>query len=218
MTFKEIHLLEGKRPDLLGYDNEVWGGLTPREKAVIVEWPTRRLEAADDAIVLKARCGIEVKNSAWHYEKRRSSGGGPLSITVKKEEVSEIGSWSSRTGLPVVFLQVLFDEIYCMSFGRMGAAITRGYLYQPDDYMLDVQSGGKVYHKFHLSGGKHLCGKVVFPSESTAEVRVLGGGSVVPYIDFQPAQATDTIAEVVLREIDYVEPVTPGGDLRIPAP
>ncbi len=179
--------------------------------------PTRRLELADDRIVGKGRCGVEVKNSAWHYEKRRPSGGGPLSITVKKEEVSEIRSWSSRTGLPVIFVQVLFDEIYCMNFGRMDAAMGRGHLYQPGDYEIDVQSGGKVYHKFHLSGDKHLCGKVTFPSESTAQVRILGGGSVVPYIDFQPAQAIGVIAEVLLREIEYVEPVRPADDLRNPA-
>src|SRR4051812_40198296 len=31
MTFKEISLLEGKRPDLLAFDTEVWDGLVAAE-------------------------------------------------------------------------------------------------------------------------------------------------------------------------------------------
>ena len=104
-----------------------------------------------------------------------------------------------------------------MSFGRMCAAMDRGHLYQAGDYELDVQSGGKVYHKFHLSGDTHLCGSVAFPSESTAEVKVLGGGSVVPFINFQPARAIDVVSAVLQREIDYVEPVTPAGGPQNPA-
>ena len=198
MAFKEIHLLEGKRPDLLGFDKHVWGELSASEKTAAEEWPTRRLEVADDAIVGKARCGAEVKNSTWHYGKRRAAGGGPLSITVKDEEVGEIHGWSERTNLPVVFVQVLFDEIYCMSFRRMEAAISRGHLYRPNDYELDEQTGEKVYHKFHLSDDRHLCGRVVFPSESTAEVRILDGGNVVPFINYQPARTTDIAVNVVL--------------------
>lgn len=213
MAFKEIHLLEGKRPDLLGFDAHVWEGLSASEKSAAGEWPTRRLEVADDAIVGKARCGAEVKNSTWHYGKRRAAGGGPLSITVKNEEVGEIHVWSKRTGLPVVFVQVLFDEIYCMSFRRMEAAMSRGHLYRPDDYELDTQTGEKVYHKFHLSDDRHFCGRVVFPSESTAEVRILDGGNVVPFINYQPARTTDIVSEVVFREIDYLGPITPAAGL-----
>lgn len=117
MTFREILLLESKRPDLLAFNRANWDGLGQAERERIAEWPKRRLEAADDLLVRQARCGIEVKNSTWHYETRRKAGGGPLSITVKKEEVADIQNWSSKTGLPVVFMQVLFDEVYCMSFG-----------------------------------------------------------------------------------------------------
>ncbi|HZY87428.1 MAG TPA: hypothetical protein VFE78_21505, partial [Gemmataceae bacterium] len=137
MTFKEIHLLEGKRPDLIAFDTRAWGSLSGAERLLASSWPERRLEMVDEEIIRKARCGVEVKNSTWHYAKRREAGGGPLSITVKTEEVAEIQNWSRRTGLPVIFLQVLFDELYCMSFGRMEAAIKRGHLYESGDYELD---------------------------------------------------------------------------------
>lgn len=213
MTFGEIHLLEGKRPDLLAFEQPVWDDLTAAERNLASTWPKRRLEQADEDIVKKARCGIEVKNSTWHYEKRRSAGRGPLSITVKEQEVSQIQDWSRRAGLPVIFIQVLFDELYCMSFQRMEAAIQRGYVYEPGDYELDKQTGAgdKVYHKFHIVPPRHLCGKVVFPSESTAEVRVLRDGNVVPYINFKPAQAIDIVPQVILDEIAYAEPPTPPG-------
>jgi AccI restriction endonuclease len=212
MTFREIHLLEGKRPDLLAFDQPVWDHLTRPEQLLVSQWPTRRLEGADELIVKKARCGIEVKNSTWHYGTRRSAGGGPLSITVKKEEVADIQNWSLKTQLPVIFVQVLFDELYCMSFRRMVAAIERGYLYVGGDYVLDEQSGEKVYHKFHLSDMRHFCGKVVFPSDSKAVVRVLGDGNVVPYIDYQPAQTTDVIPQVISGEIAYMEPAMPSAN------
>jgi hypothetical protein len=208
MTFREIQLLEGKRPDLLAFDKGIWDGLAEAERILASTWPKRRLEAADEAVVKKARSGIEVKNSLWHYEKRRAAGGGPLSITVKAEEVADIESWSGKTGLPVIVIQVLFDEVYCMSFRRMVAASKRGYLYQTNDYLLDSQSGEKVYHKFHLTDFRHRCGKVVFPVESTAAVRVLEDGSVVPFINFQPAQATDVVSRTILDEIAHVEPVS----------
>lgn len=214
MTFREILLLEGKRPDLLAFDTAVWNALGPAEQFLASQWPKRRLEPVDDQIVRKARCGVEVKNSAWHYETRRNAGGGPLSITVKKEEVGDIQSWSNGTGLPVIFVQVLFDEVYCMSFRRIVEAIDRGYLYAQGDYLLDDQSGEKVYHKVHLADRRHLCGKVVFPSASTAEVRLLVDGNVVPYIRFAPATAFGVLPAVIFTEIDYVTPPTPPATRR----
>jgi hypothetical protein len=206
MTFREILLLEGKRPDLLAFNSSVWDAFSQAERERIAWWPKRRLEPADELLVRQARCGIEVKNSTWHYETRRKAGGGPLSITVKKEEVADIQSWSSKTGLTVIFVQVLFDEVYCMSFGRIQEAISRGYLYSEGDYSLDDQSGEKVYHKVALTDQRHLCGKVIFPSESAAEVRLLSDGNVVPYIRFAPASAYDVRAGVVVAEIDHVSP------------
>lgn len=218
MTFKEIQLLEGKRPDLLGFKVAAWDALTPAEKALAQQWPERPLEQADKSIIRKALFGAEVKNSTWHYAKRRAAGGGSLSITVKKEEVGDIQRWSRNTRLPVIFLQVLFDEMYCMSFRRMEAAIKRERLYEDGDYELDEQTGEKIYHKFHLVGDRHLCGKVVFPSESTAEVRTLEDGNIVPFIRYEPALATDPVQDVVFREIRHVEPSTPPAGPQTPAP
>lgn len=203
MTFKEIHLLEGKRPDLLAFHATTWQAMTLNDRDSTADWPKRRLNPKDEASVRRAVCGIEVKNSTWHYEKRRGAGGGPLSITVKAEEVSEIAAWCSRYSLPVIFIQVLFDELYCMSFSRMRDAIARGFLYRQGDYMLDEQTGEKNYHRFLLQDFRHRCGCVAFPDESTAEIRLLEDGNVVPFINFQPALAAEVVSEVVRNEIDY---------------
>lgn len=218
MTYMEIQLLEGKRPDLLGFDVAIWNQLTEAERNTIATWPKRRLEGTDAELVKMARCGAEVKNSTWHYQQRREAGGGSLSITVKEEERAEINSWSRKTGCPVIFLQVLFDEIYCMSFRRMEAAIGRKQLYRPGDYSLDTPKSGKATHSLNLDDLCHRCGKVVFPSKSTAEVRTLDNGYVVPFVDLQPAEAAEVDSRVVLDEIEYVEPVTPAGGPPIPNP
>lgn len=202
MTFKEIHLLEGKRPDLIAFSRQAYESLSSESRARAESWPKRRLDAADEEIVRQSLCGVEVKNSSWHYERRRDAGGGPLSITVKAEEVSEIANWCERYALPVVFIQVLFDELYCMSFRRMQQAIDRGQLYRPGDYLLDEQTGEKTYHRFLLDDYRHRCGKVVFPNQSTAEVRVLKDGAVVPYINFQPAIAVDVATEIIQTELN----------------
>lgn len=205
MTFKEITLVEGKRPDLLAYDAGEWARLAAREQDRTRTWPHRTLEADDNLLVKRAIFGIEVKNSTWHYEKRRAAGGGPLSITVKAEETDAIDAWQGKTGRPVLFFQVLFDEVYCMSFRRMLDAIRRGRVYQAGDYQLDESTGadGKTYHRFHLDNLDHKCANVAFPSESLAHVRVLPDGSVIPYIELRPARATGEIHEVVERELRF---------------
>lgn len=215
MTYKEIQLLEGKRPDLLAFDEDTWNRLSDAERNRIGEWPNRRLEPADDVIVRQARCGIEVKNSTWQYAMRRQVTVAPLSITVKEEERAHLTAWSNRTGVRLVFVQVLFDEIYCVSFARMEEALKRGHLYQSGDYVRDVQKGrgknahSKTYHKFHLADRRHLCGAATFPDRSVAVVRPLPNGSVVPYIRFEPAEARDVNSAVVASEIAYVTPPPP---------
>jgi hypothetical protein len=216
MTFRQIHLLEGKRPDLVAFDDATWTRLPADARGRAVSWPDRPLDAEDERLVRLARCGVEVKSSTWHYQTRRAAGGGPLSITVKDEELEAIEAWSAEFGVPVVFVQVLFDELYCMSFRRMQEAIRRGYLYALGDYEEDRQTGagGKVFHRFHLDGDVHLCGGVVFPAESRGVVRVLADGNVVPYIVYEPARAIDAVSAVVRREIDYGAPPAAGAAPR----
>src|SRR5207248_7965063 len=102
MTFRQIVLLEGKRPDLIAFDEEYWTGLSEQGQARVTTWPTRLLDEDDQALVRRARCGIEVKNSTWHYAKRREAGGGPLSITVKEEELKDLSAWVQKTGVPLL--------------------------------------------------------------------------------------------------------------------
>jgi hypothetical protein len=205
MAFKEITLLEGKRPDLIAFKTTVWRQFSAAQRKRSLTWPERILEPSDMAMVAKGEFGIEVKNSTWHYAKRREAGGGALSITVKAEEIDDIKSWEKRTGLPVLFFQVLFDEAYCMSFRRMLDGVRRGYVYKRGDHERDevTGAGGKVYHRFHLNNLAHRCAKVRFPSKSSARVQVLADGNVIPHILFQPAKARDEVAAVVRRELKY---------------
>jgi len=213
-TFREIELIEGKRPDLLLFDRATWAALTEAERDRARTWPERLLEAEDLALARQSRCGVEVKNSTWHYAKRREhratlddEDGGPLSITVKDEELRKIVGWMESTNRPLLFFQVLFDEIYCMSFSRMVDGITLGRVYTEGDYLRDTQTGagGKVYHRFFLRDTRHRCAFVAFPDQSEARVEVLVSGSVIPYVQLLPAQAHGGIQQVITSELAVAE-------------
>lgn len=205
-TFAAISLLEGKRPDLLGFDSTLFAGLSPAERERIGSWPTRLLEAEDDALIRRASCALEVKSSLWHYGQRRKNAGygRPLSITLKEEEIAAIQQWQDRTGVPVLFVQVLFDEMYCMSFSRMRDAIQRGFLYKNGD--LDEgrdRKTTKATYQFQLADLRHLLAEVVFPAESAAVIKVLTDGSVVPHIRYAPAAARNEKPEVLRTEMRF---------------
>lgn len=203
-TFATIQMLEGKRPDLIAFTARTWEGLSASDKERIGSWPERVLGEDDLSLARGAVCGIEVKNSTWHYEKRREAGGGPLSVTVKEEELVHFRKWSADHGLPIIFVQVLFDRIYVMSFARMDEAITRGYLYEEDDVLLDRRgAGGKTYYHVYATDDRHYCANVVFPDESKAVVALLESGNVVPHVVLLPARATDANDAAFSREINY---------------
>jgi hypothetical protein len=209
-TFDAISRLEGKRPDVIGFDVSVYEGFKPEEQARIDKWPKRPLDDLDQALIKEARVGIEVKNSTWCYVKRRAAGGDALSVTVKQEELEILRHWEEKYAVPIIFVQVLFDEAYCMSFKRMREFITakpnkRRGPYQDGDYYRDEQSGAKVYHHFYtgLTDQSYRCADVTFPKDSVAEVRALEGGNVIPYIKFAPAEATSIRSDVIWREISY---------------
>jgi hypothetical protein len=205
-AFRQIVLTEGKRPDLLAFATDTWDVMTEAEQAAVTEWPSRPLRAGEPELVSAAACGIEVKNSTWAYKVRRDSGNTkPLSITVKDEEIESILGWERETGLPMIFFQVLFDELYCMSFARMAAAIDAKAVYG-GDYVNEPGAAGKDVHWFlltELTRQRHQLADVVFPSGSEAVVRVMGDGNVIPYIRFQPAAVTGTRPEVFEQELGF---------------
>jgi hypothetical protein len=210
ITFDAISRLEGKRPDIIGFRQEVYSALTSNQKALIDEWPSRPLNVSDSDVIKQACVGIEVKNSAWHYGNRRKAGGYALSVTVKEEEVQILKSWSERYDTPVVFVQVLFDEAYAMSFTRMQEFIqmSKGKRKPPfldGDYHRDTQSGEKDYHHLYtgLRDHTYLCADVVFPDKSVAAVRALKDGSVIPYIKLAPSKAVNVRSDTMWREINY---------------
>jgi hypothetical protein len=223
-TYGEIELLEGKRPDLIAFDRRVWDGLSDLERDRAATWPERLLDSADLAIVNRARFGIEVKNSTWHFGTRRqrhatidddeadqersedTPSGGRLSITVKEEELVKIVDWMKRSGKPVLFFQVLFDEIYCMSFSRMVDAIRNSQLYAAGDYIARTErASDKLVHFFFLANTLHRCALVHFPNDSVAHVVVLASGSVIPYVELKPAQAYDPRPQIVEEEVKIAE-------------
>lgn len=209
-TYAAISLLEGKRPDLLGFDSASFGRLDPADRERIRTWPTRLLDAEDHRLIGKAICALEVKNSLWHYGRRRQrgeeidEGDRPLSITLKEEEIGPIQRWRERMDVPVLFAQVLFDEMYCMSFERMREAIRRGYLYQKGDLQVGQdRKTKKPTYQFQLADFAHRLAEVVFPSESRAVVQVLADGYVVPHIRFAPAAAHNERADVLWTEAKF---------------
>jgi hypothetical protein len=214
-TYGEIELLEGKRPDLIAFDLTVWNGLGAAAKERAATWTERLLEDEDRDIIQRARFGIEVKNSTWHFARRRErhvildddEDAGRLSITVKDEELDKIVGWMAKTGKPVLFFQVLFDEIYCMSFSRMVDALRDGHVYADGDYLRDGKTGagGKLYHRFFLSDTRHRCALVHFPDASVAHVEVLPSGSVIPYVELRPAQAHHEEPDVMEAEVVVAE-------------
>jgi hypothetical protein len=213
-TFREIELLEGKRPDLLAFDMRAWEQLIDDDRARVLSWSDRLLDARDWQILSLARFGIEVKNSLWHFGRRRDhhaeddeEGQERLSITVKDEELAKIVGWMEKTHKALLFFQVLFDEIYCMSFSRMAEAMHVGFVYRAGDYLKDgtTGAGGKLYHRFFLSDTRHRCALVRFPNESVAHVEVLKSGSVVPYVELRPAQTYDERPDCVEAEVRIAE-------------
>lgn len=214
-TYGEIERLEGKRPDLIAFDSEVWGSLSETEQGRAATWSERLLDDDDRQVVRAARFGIEVKNSTWHFARRRErhvsldddEDVGRLAITVKDEELDKIVGWMRNTGKPVLFFQVLFDEIYCMSFSRMVDALRDGLVYAGGDYLRDgtTGAGGKLYHRFFLSDTRHRCALVHFPDASVAHVEILTSGSVIPYVELLPAQAHTEQPEVIEAEVVVAE-------------
>lgn len=203
-AFREIVLTEGKRPDLVAFSEACWKELDAAVREQIAEWPNRRLRPDEEELLKRCRCGIEVKNSTWHYARRRAAGGGPLAVTVKDEELEDIEGWTRRFGQPVLFMQVLFDEVYCMSFRRMQDAIRRGMVYADGDYVAEKdRKSQKYYHRFFLADERHLCAKTVFPSESEAIVSILPNGNVIPYIRYRPVESCDARPEVIEGELAY---------------
>jgi hypothetical protein len=223
-TYGEIELLEGKRPDLLAFDRNIWDQLSVGEQRRVESWPERLLDAEDLAIVSQARFGIEVKNSTWHFATRRerhadlseeneapagdedTPPAGRLSITVKQEELVKIVGWMQGSGKPVLFFQVLFDEIYCMSFSRMVDAIRISQLYEAGDYVARIERrSAKLVHFFFLANTLHRCAKVRFPDESVARVVILASGSVIPYVEFLPVATSDPQPTVIEGEVRKAE-------------
>jgi hypothetical protein len=227
-TYGEIELIEGKRPDLVAFDTTDWEHLGPETQARTVNWPDRLLDDVDRDIIRHARFGIEVKNSTWHFARRRErhvlldedEDSGRLAITVKDEELKKIVGWMGNTGKPLLFFQVLFDEVYCMSFNRMVDALHAGRVYAAGDYLRDGKTGagGKLYHRFFLSDARHRCATVRFPDQSVAHVEVLASGSVIPYVELLPAQAHNESPGVIESEVRFAEDALGRGLPVIPLP
>lgn len=205
-NYKAIQYIEGKRPDLMAIPSRIWHSLTVTQQTLAQQWPTRLLSEDEAAFIRQHGCGLEVKNSTWHYQtRRRNPEAGPLSVTVKDEELEPLGRWLTERGHQLIFIQVLFDEIYCLNYRRMQDAIARGHLYADGDYenKAERNAGGKLVHFFYLTDQRHKCGDVEFPADSTGHVEVLSNGSVAPYIHYAPARLSKTITKPLIDELRF---------------
>jgi len=112
LRYREFTAIEGKRPDLLVFPEEVEANYRDQ----IASWQTHPIMDGDIEVFNQCVCGIEVKSSLWHCGQRRKHGEGPLSITVKTEEWADIEFWVNKFRKPLLFVQAFVDEMYVASY------------------------------------------------------------------------------------------------------
>ena len=151
LQYREITILEGKRPDLLLFPDV----LTPDELVQLSEWPQRILLAKDRPLLPKCVCGIEMKSSLKHYETWRHSSTRALSITLKEEEILDIDFWAEKFSVPVVFTQSFVDEVYIASYAIMKRRIGMGNCF----HRIDPRTRKGTYF-FPLANSEVLIGKI----------------------------------------------------------
>jgi len=93
----------GKRPNFLLFDLD-FARAKERELSQIMRKPDE--EIGD--LVKEAVLGLEVEQSMWFVKRAK----GPLSFTVKEEDVVRLRSWQERFGVPIVIFQVFLDEVH----------------------------------------------------------------------------------------------------------
>jgi hypothetical protein len=208
-AFREIYLVEGKRPDLAVFLQPAWDRLATPAQEACRSWPKRVLQAADDPLLHAAYSVAEVKVSTWHYAARRAAGGGYLNVAVKDEELAGLRRFVERFRTPLLFFQVLFDQVYCMSFRRMSEAMERGHMYIEGDYELQRQRNAddKWVHYFRIDDetppqSTHRCGAVRWPNP-VGHARRLPTGQVAIYTELRGADAELEDGDVVQRELEY---------------
>jgi len=196
LGFREISLVESKRPDLLIF-RAALREMLEENATRIHEWPTRMLDDSDRALIAQASFAAEVKFSSWNYQKRlENKKESWLSLTLKEEERSPFAEWLKTFGRPLLLFQVFFDRVYCVNFNRMEelialpAAITKGVYEKTTDTRRGV---GKPYHKLVLTDETYLVGQVIPPAKPTARLVTLTDGQVVPMVDLGSARVAPAI-------------------------
>ena len=108
---KELDTI-GKRPDLLVFDKETgkkvpenFMGLSTNEQAQIVS---------------TALMGLEIRSSAQLLKKYKpSKSRASLSFTAKLEDLRIVKKWIDTFGVPLFYVQVLFDSAHIISFKKI---------------------------------------------------------------------------------------------------
>lgn len=125
-AYREIELLEGKRPDFL---------LFRAEDRDVASWLYRRRnhtvdEKARTVIETFALAAVETKSSLWLYKVRRRQNRKPLSYTVKAEEIEPINAWIEGFGKSLLIAQSFVDEVYLISY---------------DDFLMRREASSRTY-------------------------------------------------------------------------
>jgi hypothetical protein len=150
MFFETMDVIarEGKRPDLLLYDKNVfervrqtvanrWGAVTK-----IAETPSPELRE----IISQARVALEIENSLWvtskmpgfgkefsRYTRGKNKGrlkpaGVIPTIIVKEEDIPRLKHWETEFGIPIYVVHIFYDRGYFIKFDRIIELLGSGEL------------------------------------------------------------------------------------------
>ncbi len=127
-------------------------------------------------------------------------------MTVKEDELTSFRNWCTDTTKPLLFAQVFYDEIYCMSFARMLHALHVGFVLRDGDCELSDKrgAGGKVYHRYHVGDDRFLLGEVEVPQVG-GNVAVLPDGAVIPHVVYESARGRLWDESLLRREAAFME-------------
>ena len=123
-----------------------------------------------------------------------------LNFTVKVEDIISIKRWIDNYGVRHFFVQVMYDRIFMISFGRVLQIVS-----DEDDYEIakDSRNQFKSTIKIPLARGYQI-GIISELPELKVENKLLQGGRVIYPIRFRNGKAevnTSTVAEIINSDL-----------------
>jgi len=194
----------GKCPDILIFDKDN----IKSEEISLIKSEVARKEIVD--IVSKARAALEVRSSAFLVEKyekfvksKKATKDGKrkfLSFTPKIEDLSVILKWIQIHNVPHYYVQVLFDQIYVISFKKILKLLTEKAAYK-NKYFIEKNSKNQFKSTIHinLNEGDCICKKVTLPKH-LSEMKKLPRGRLLFYVKFATGELPMQIDKKILQD------------------